>query len=220
MVETVLFAVLALLAVAAGVAVFRTDSMARASYALAASFVAVGLMLLQFRLEYIGIITILMMVMEMAIMAIFMIMFMGMNPALMPMEMVHNKKVAAVAAIGLFLLLAAGILLTDWPQGGSAAGGDLTASLGKEIMGPKMLVMLVISPVLFATLVSALVLANPRSRYAGYPVLPPGDKPDGDDAAHHGGHGNPEGHGGQEDNDDQESHHGGHGGHHGNGGHP
>lgn len=192
--EAVLFAVLALVAVAAGVAVFRTDSMARASYALAVSFVAVGLMLLQFRLEYIGVITVLMMVMEMAVMAIFMIMFMGMNPALMPMDMVHSKKLSAGAAIGLFLLLTAGILLADWPEGRGTAGGDLTASLGEAIMEPKMLVMLVISPVLFATLVSALVLANPRGRYSAYPLVPPEDADDDGQGKGHGHSGGSAGH--------------------------
>ncbi|MDQ0768007.1 NADH:ubiquinone oxidoreductase subunit 6 (subunit J) [Pseudarthrobacter defluvii] len=206
MLETVLFAALAVLAVAAGVAVFRTDSMARASYALAASFVAVGLMLLQFRLEYIGVITVLMMVMEMAIMAIFMIMFMGMNPALMPMDMVHSKKVAASAAVGLFLLLATGILLADWPEGRAPATGNLTESLGGAVMGSKMLVMLVVSPVLFATLVSALVLANPRGRYAAYPAVPAEDDAD-DGGNQHGAHA-----------DDDGNHHGGHG-NHGDGGH-
>ena len=33
-----------------------------------------------------------MMVMEMAVMAVYMVMFMGMNPALMPMSMVHDKR--------------------------------------------------------------------------------------------------------------------------------
>nr|WP_274707824.1 NADH-quinone oxidoreductase subunit J [Arthrobacter sp. H16F315] len=176
-----------MVAIATGVAVFRTDSMARATYALAVSFVAVGLMLLQFQLEYIGIITILMMVMEMAIMAIFMVMFMGMNPALMPMDMVHNKKASAGIAAGVFVLLSAGILLADWPARRGVPAADLTASLGEAIMGPKMLVMLTVSPVLFATLVSALVLAHPRGRYAPYPLAPaePESDADAEDAAGH-----------------------------------
>ncbi|MBT1003895.1 NADH-quinone oxidoreductase subunit J [Paenarthrobacter sp. DKR-5] len=172
MLTTVLFIVLALVAVAAGIAVFRTDSMARATYALAASFVAVGAMLLQFNLDYIGVVTILMMVMEMAIMAIFMIMFMGMNPALMPMSMVHNKRGSLLIAGGVFLVLAAGALLVPWPARRGAPAPDLTVSLGEAIMGNKMLVMLTVSPLLFATLVSALVLANPRGRYRPYPKLP------------------------------------------------
>ncbi len=195
MLTTVLFIVLALVAVAAGIAVFRTDSMARATYALAASFVAVGAMLLQFNLDYIGVVTILMMVMEMAIMAIFMIMFMGMNPALMPMDMVHNKRGSLLIAGGVFLVLAAGAVLVPWPARRGAPAADLTASLGEAIMGNKMLVMLTVSPVLFATLVSALVLANPRGRYQTYPPVPPSKHappPDGVPAANAEGTDRPE----------------------------
>ncbi|WP_400160527.1 NADH-quinone oxidoreductase subunit J [Arthrobacter sp. BPSS-3] len=183
MLTTVIFAALALIAVAAGIAVFRTDSMARATYALAVSFVAVGAMMLQFGLDYIGVVTILMMVMEMAIMAIFMVMFMGMNPALMPMDMVHNKRGSLLIAGGVFVVLAAGALLVPWPARRGAPAVDLTASLGEAIMGNKMLVMLTVSPVLFATLVSAVVLANPRGRYRGYPppLAAPGDAAGGTD---------------------------------------
>lgn len=165
MISVVLFWVLSVVAVASGVAVFRVDSMARATYALAISFVAVGAILLQVHLDYIGVVTILMMVMEMAIMAIFMVMFMGMNPALMPMSMVHNKRWSAILAAATFLLLAAGALLIPWPDGRASLPADVTASLGHAIMGSKMLVMLTVSPVLFATIVAALVLANPRGRY-------------------------------------------------------
>jgi NADH:ubiquinone oxidoreductase subunit 6 (subunit J) len=209
--QTVLFVVLAVLAAASGIAVFRTDSMARATYALAVSFVAVGAMLLQLDLDYIGVVTILMMVMEMAIMAIFMIMFMGMNPALMPMSMVHSKRASTVIAVAVFVLLAAGALLVPWPERRGIPAPDLTASLGESLMGPKMLVMLTVSPVLFATLVSALVLANPRGRWRDYPLAPATDPPgeaaagegephkdrDGagpDGAGGHGGHGHHGGH--------------------------
>ncbi len=161
----ILFWVLALVSVASGVAVFMVDSMARATYALAVSFVAVGIMLVMVDLEYIGIITILMMVMEMAIMAVYMVMYMGMNPALMPMDMTHNKRWSAVLAAGTFVLLAAGVLLIPWPARIGAPAADLTSSLGEAIMGPKMLVMLTISPVLFATIIAGLVIANPRGRY-------------------------------------------------------
>lgn len=165
MISAVLFWFLAVVATAAGIAVFRVDSMARATYALAVSFVAVGVMLLLFNLEYIGVITILMMVMEMAIMGIFMIMFMGMNPALMSMSMVHNKRGSAILATGVFVGLATAVLLVPWPDRRGTPAADLTQSLGETIMGSKMLVMLTVSPVLFATLVAAIVLANPRGRY-------------------------------------------------------
>jgi NADH:ubiquinone oxidoreductase subunit 6 (subunit J) len=161
----VAFWVLAVVAVAAGVAVFRVDSMARATYALAVSFIAVGLALLLMHLAFLGVITVLMMVMEMAVMAVYMVMFMGMNPALMPMSMVHGRVGAAVVAIGTFVVLAGGALLVPWPQRDGVPADDLTVSLGSAIMGSKGLVMMVVSPVLFATIVAALCLALPRGRY-------------------------------------------------------
>ena len=90
----------ALVAVVAGMLVFYVDSMARATYALALSFVAVGVAVLLLNQEYLGVVIILMMVMEMAVMAVYMVMFMGMNPALMPMSMVHSHRSAIVAALG------------------------------------------------------------------------------------------------------------------------
>jgi NADH:ubiquinone oxidoreductase subunit 6 (subunit J) len=163
--DDVVFWISAVVAVAAGVAVFRVDSMARATYALAASFVAVGLALLLFDLQFLGLVTVLMMTMEMAIMAIYMIMFMGMNPALMPMSMVHGKKAALAVAGGTFLVLAAGALLVPWPSRRGSPAPDLTVALGEAITGPKMLVMMTVSPVLFATIVAAVVLAAPGGRY-------------------------------------------------------
>jgi NADH:ubiquinone oxidoreductase subunit 6 (subunit J) len=156
---------LAVVAVAAGVAVFSVDSMARATYALATSFVAVGLALLLFDLQFLGVVTVLMMVMEMAIMAIYMIMFMGMNPALMPMSMTHGKGAAVTVAVGTFLTLAAGALLVPWPARRGSPAPDLTVALGESLMGPKMLVMMTVSAVLFATIVAAVGLAVPGGRY-------------------------------------------------------
>lgn len=165
MISIVLFWTLALVAVASGIAVFVVNSMARASYALALSFVAVGAIILQLGMDYIGLITILMMIMEMAIMAVYMVMYMGMNPALMPMDMTHGKRRSLTLALLVFLVLAAAALLIPWPDRIAAPAADPTASLGEAVMGSKMLVMLALSPVLFATIVSALVLANPRGRY-------------------------------------------------------
>ncbi|HLS02661.1 MAG TPA: NADH:ubiquinone oxidoreductase subunit J, partial [Beutenbergiaceae bacterium] len=73
----VLFWALGVVAILSGAAVFWVDSMARASYALALSFVAVGVQVLFLQQNYVGVIAILMMIMEMAIMAVYMVMFMG-----------------------------------------------------------------------------------------------------------------------------------------------
>jgi NADH:ubiquinone oxidoreductase subunit 6 (subunit J) len=161
----ILFWLFGAVAVLTGAAVFVVDSMARATYALALSFVAVGLQVLLLEQTYVGVIVILMMVMEMAVMAVYMVMFMGMNPALMPMSMVHGKRAALVASVGTFVLLGAGALLVDWPARRGAPAADVTRALGEELMGPKMLVMAVISPVMVATIVAGVVLAAHRTRY-------------------------------------------------------
>ena len=161
----VVFWVLSAVAVAAAIAVFVVDSMARATYALAASFVAVGIVLLMVHLDYVGLITVLMMVMEMAIMAIYMVMFMGMNPALMPMSMVHSRRSSLVASIATFVVLAGGALAVPWPARRGAPDADVTAALGTALMESKMLVMMTVSAVMVSTMVAGLVLATPRTRY-------------------------------------------------------
>ena len=165
MITHVVFWVSALVAVLAGAAVFWVDSMARATYALAASFIAVGIAVLLMQQNYIGVTIILMMVMEMAVMAVYMVMFMGMNPALMPMSMVHGKRPALALAAATFTVLSVGILLVDWPARRGAPAPDLTAALGEALMGPQMLVMIVISPVMVATIVAGVVLTANRTRY-------------------------------------------------------
>jgi NADH:ubiquinone oxidoreductase subunit 6 (subunit J) len=161
----VAFWILAVVAVAGGVAVFVVDSMARATFALLASLLAVGVTFLLIDLRYLGALIILMMVMEMLVMAVFMIMYM-MNPAgLMPMKMVHNKTGAAVIAGTVFVLLAAGAVLTRWPERRGTTPADPTHALGLAIMGPKMLVMMVIGVAILATMIASVVLATHRGRY-------------------------------------------------------
>jgi NADH:ubiquinone oxidoreductase subunit 6 (subunit J) len=152
-------------AVLGGAAVFYVDSMARATYALALSFIAVGLQVLFLQQNYVGVVTILMMVMEMAIMAVYMVMFMGMNPALMPMSMVHGQRPAVIAAVAAFVLLAGGALLVPWPVRRGDPPADATAELGHALMGSKMLVMMAVSAVMVATIVAGIVLSVPRGRY-------------------------------------------------------
>jgi NADH-quinone oxidoreductase subunit J len=165
LVVDITFWALTVVAVLSGAAVFRVDSMARATYALALSFIAVGIQVLLLQQSYVGVVTILMMVMEMAVMAVYMVMFMVMNPALMPMSMVHDNRQALAAAVGSFVLLAAGVLFIDWPARRGAPPADVTRALGEELMGPKMLAMAVVSPVMVATIVAGVVLAAHRTRY-------------------------------------------------------
>ena len=163
-------------AVAAGALVFRVDSMARATYLLAVSFVGVAGVMVVLDLPYLAALTVLMMVIEMAIMGVFMIMYM-MNPGgLMPMSMFHNTRGAAVLSGGTFVVLAAGALLVDWPTAEPAAlPADATYQLGQGIMGSKMLVMMTVSPVLFVTIVGAVAVATARGRYG---AVEPADAPE------------------------------------------
>lgn len=163
----VAFWILAVLAVVSGITVFVVDSMARATFALLASLLAVGAAFLLIDLTYLGVLIVLMMVMEMLVMAVFMIMYM-MNPAgLMPMKMVHNNRGSAVIAGAVFVFLAAGVFLTPWPSRRGSPPPDPTHQLGLAIMGPKMLVMIVIGVAILATMIATVVLATHRGRYGG-----------------------------------------------------
>jgi NADH-quinone oxidoreductase subunit J len=162
---TVLFWVLAAAALVFGYLVFRLDSMAQVTFALLASFLAVAGLVLLLGLGYLGVVIVLMMIIEMVVMAVFMIMYM-MNPAgLMPMTMVHNKVGSAAIAIGTFVVLAAGILLVDWPSREGAPAPDLTFALGEALMGGQMLTMMTLGVALFSTIVATVVLATDRGRY-------------------------------------------------------
>ncbi|MBL1074318.1 NADH-quinone oxidoreductase subunit J [Nocardia sp. 2] len=168
MVTQVLFWVCAVCAVASGIAVFRVDSMARATFALLVSFLCAAGTVFLVELAYLGVLVVLMMIMEMVVMAVFMIMYM-MNPAgLMPMTMVHNTKAAAGISTAVFLALSSVALLVDWPARDVQPPADPTASLGAALMGSKMLVMIIVGLVLFATIVATVVLATHRGRYDRY----------------------------------------------------
>lgn len=165
MLTDVIFWVLAVLAVASGVMVFRFDSMARATYSLLASLLCAGGEVVLLGLDYLGVVIVLMMTIEMAIMAVFMVMYM-MNPAgLMPMTMVHNAKGAAVICAAVFAALATGILVTPWPERRGEPPDDPTNALGMSLMGPQMLTMMTLGMALFATIVGTVVLATRRGRY-------------------------------------------------------
>ena len=113
---TALFWVLAPLAAASGFMVFRFNSMARVTISLLVSFLATGALLILLGLGYLGVVVILMMVIEMIIMAVFMIAYME-NPAgLIPMSMYHNKPGSLAVSIGTFALLGAGIFAAPWPR--------------------------------------------------------------------------------------------------------
>lgn len=173
-----MFWVCAVGAVAAGIAVFVVNSMARATFALLASFLFAAATVLLVELTYLGVLVVLMMIMEMVVMVVFMVMYM-MNPAgLMPMSMVHNKKGALVISVGTFAVLAAGACLIDWPTSDAPRPADPTTALGEALMGSKMLTMIVLGLALFATMITTVVLATNRGRYDRYGDRLDRDRPD------------------------------------------
>ena len=162
---TVLTGVLGLVAVVCGLLVFGLDSMARVTFLLLASFVAVAADLVALGLGYLGVVIVLMMTIEMVIMVVFMVMMM-MNPAgLMPMTMVHNVRGARGLAVGLFAVLTAGAVLVPLPLSTAPPPPDPTRALGEALMGPQMLTMSVLALALLATIVGTVALTVPGGRY-------------------------------------------------------
>ncbi|MFD3487822.1 NADH-quinone oxidoreductase subunit J [Streptomyces sp. NPDC058665] len=163
--NTVLLWALGLLALTGGVLVFTLRSMARVTFALLGCLVCVGGVVTLLGLPYLGVVIVLMMVMEMVIMAVFMIAYM-MDPAgLMPMSMVHNTRGALVISGAVFAALVAGIFLVPWPGRTGVRPKDTTFQLGRSLMEDQMLTMITLGFVLLATMVGATVLATRRGRY-------------------------------------------------------
>jgi NADH:ubiquinone oxidoreductase subunit 6 (subunit J) len=163
--QAVIFWVLALLAVVSGLLVFRLNSMARVTFALLGVFLFIGGELILLRLNYLGVVVILMMVLEMVIMAVFMVAYM-MNPAgLMPMSMMHNKRGALSISCATFIVLAAGIVTVSWPAPRGTRPPDPTLQLGESLMSGQMLTMMTLGFALLATMVAATVLSTGRGRY-------------------------------------------------------
>ena len=184
MLTDVAFFVCAAVALLTGWRVFRTDSMVRASFLLLLSFIAVGVIMLLLAAEYLGVALWFMMAVEMTVMALFMVMFM-MNPAgLNPMNMVHQPRRALGAGLAIFLLLGSVALFADFRERPAPADLEPVRSLGREMLGPSMLVFESAGLVLLATMIGVVVLSSQRGRYgdASEGSLPPGLTPGGDPA--------------------------------------
>jgi NADH:ubiquinone oxidoreductase subunit 6 (subunit J) len=161
----VIFWLFAAGAVVTAYRVFRTDSMVRAAFYLLASFSAVGGILVLLNAEFVGMVLILMMAGEMLIMAIVMVMYM-MNPAgLNPMWMVHQHRLAVVAGVLSFAVLATPVFLVDFPKRPNPVPQQATAQLGEELLGDSMLVFQTAGVALLSTMIGAVVLASRRGRY-------------------------------------------------------
>jgi NADH-quinone oxidoreductase subunit J len=143
-----------------GVVVFRTHSMVRSALALLFSQAAIGAMFLAMQAEFLGVLQLMMMATEMAIMAIFMVMYMMDPGGLGEMDMTHQKR-ASVTAGMLGTLAAVGVaLLVDWTPTGTVTGPvEQTRLLGIEIMERSMLIFETAGVTILTAMIAATAIA-------------------------------------------------------------
>jgi NADH:ubiquinone oxidoreductase subunit 6 (subunit J) len=139
--QTAFVAFFGLLALWFALAVFRTRSMVRSALSLMATMAALGLMFLAMEAEFLGVLQLMMMGTEMAIMAIFMVMYMMDPGGLGRMEMTHQKRVARGAGLAGALAALALAVVGPWGPVATHAPGPAaqTAGLGLELLGRSML---------------------------------------------------------------------------------
>lgn len=155
-----------------GLYVFRTSSMARAGLLLLASLGVEGLIFLALAAEFVGVLQLLMMSGEMVIMVFFMIMFMPDPGGLMGMDMTHDKRRSAGAAITVAVALAAVAVVTDWPA--AVVNGETPdlRQIGFEVMGRSMFSFLFAGVTLLFAMIAGIMLAKHGGRFG---VPEPGD---------------------------------------------
>lgn len=142
--------------------VFRTDSMARSGLLLLAALAFEGLVFLALGTVFLGVLTLLMMGIEMVIMVLFMVMFMNDPGGLMGMDMTHQKRTAAgLAGVGVGLAVLAA--LTAWPAGADGPVVDVRA-IGFRVMGVGMFTFLFAGVALLFTMVGGIMLAKHDGR--------------------------------------------------------
>ena len=145
------------------VVVFRTSSMVRSALALLFSQAAIGGMFLAMQTEFLGVLQIMMMATEMAIMAIFMVMYMMDPGGLGGMDMTHQKRASQVAgALGALAALAVAFL-TGWgPIAGEVRPAEQVYGPGIEIMERSMLIFETAGVTILTAMIAATAIAIKR----------------------------------------------------------
>ena len=161
--QTVFLAFFGLAAIWFGVVVFRTYSMVRSALALLFSQAAIGGMFLAMQAEFLGVLQIMMMATEMAIMAIFMVMYMMDPGGLGGMDMTHQKRASQVAgALGALAALAIAFL-ADWgPIAPDVRPAEQVYELGIEIMERSMLIFETAGVTILTAMIAATAIAIKR----------------------------------------------------------
>jgi NADH-quinone oxidoreductase subunit J len=150
------------------VVVFRTSSMVRSALALLFSQAAIGAMFLAMQAEFLGVLQIMMMGTEMAIMAIFMVMYMMDPGGLGEMDMSHQKRASQAAGVlGAFAALGVA-LLVDWgPVAPVAEPVDQVQLLGIELLERSMLIFETAGVTILTAMIAATAIAIKERRKQG-----------------------------------------------------
>ncbi|HET8627702.1 MAG TPA: NADH-quinone oxidoreductase subunit J [Thermomicrobiales bacterium] len=145
-------------------AVFRTASMVRSALALLFAMAALGGLFLTLEAEFLGVLQLMMMATEMAIMAIFMVMYMMDPGGLGQMEMTHQKRRALAAGALGGLAAAALVLLAGWGlrAGAAPAPAAQVHALGLELMERSMLIFETAGVTILVAMVAATAVAIRR----------------------------------------------------------
>jgi NADH-quinone oxidoreductase subunit J len=148
-----------------GVVVFRTSSMVRSALALLFAQAAIGAMFLAMQAEFLGVLQLMMMATEMAIMAIFMVMYMMDPGGLGEMDMSHQKRAAIAAGVAATLAAVGVALMVDW---GSVAAAPRPVAqvhdLGIEILERSMLIFETAGVTILTAMVAATAIVIDRRR--------------------------------------------------------
>ncbi len=151
------------------VVVFRTSSMVRSALALLFSQAALGAMFLAMQAEFLGVLQIMMMGTEMAIMAIFMVMFMMDPGGLGEMEMTHQKRPSQVAGVvGAFAALGVAFFAGWGPIVATAPSPqEQLVGLGTDLMERSMLIFETTGVTILTTMIAATATALAARGAAG-----------------------------------------------------
>lgn len=164
--QAVMVALFGVAALAFGAGVFRTSSMVRSAFSLLGAMVAIGGMFLALEAEFLGVLQLMMMATEMAIMAIFMVMFMMDPGGLGKMDMSHQKRAAKAGGAAAGIAALAVTLLADWDPiaRGAPPPADQTRMLGAELMERSMLIFETAGVTILVAMIAAVSVAVARRR--------------------------------------------------------
>src|ERR1700730_10464283 len=145
---------------------FRPSSMVRSALSLLGSMASLGALFIALEAEFLGVLQLMMMATEMAIMAIFMVMYMMDPGGLGQMEMTHQKRTSITIGVSGGLLALAVSVVGPWGGlvGTSPAPAAQVHDLGIELMSRSMLIFETAGlAILVAMVVATTIALAPRS---------------------------------------------------------